>query len=243
MRSLAFLLSVLVHIGAALWISIPKDPTVMPDQSVMQITMLLQGADESRPKAQQTSETENVTKLLKDQESAKNIPVPDLPDPSVAIPTAVVKTDPDSGSVKPKKKPPNNDKPGKPLSAVKKSINSEFINSTNSFDTPVTQNQTRKGENRKTVITKAKPTVSANNPPPNYPPKAHQNGIQGTVLLTVLVQSNGRPRTVEVLRSSGYRILDIAALKAVRKWQFNPAYNDNIPVEAFVEVPVEFVLS
>lgn len=79
-------------------------------------------------------------------------------------------------------------------------------------------------------------------PPPRYPPNAQRRGQQGTVLLRVQVDANGRPEDIDVIDGSGFRSLDRAAAEAVRRWHFEPARRDGRPVRGTVEVPVEFTL-
>lgn len=80
------------------------------------------------------------------------------------------------------------------------------------------------------------------NPPPRYPPAARRSGDEGTVLLKVLVTSDGAAARVELDRSSGSVLLDGAALDAVRVWQFVPARRGAQNVEDWVRVPVVFRL-
>lgn len=78
-------------------------------------------------------------------------------------------------------------------------------------------------------------------PPPAYPGEALRAGITGIVELEILVGVDGRPVDVRVVRSSGHRMLDQAALRTVRtKWTFVPAMRDGQPVQALGRVPVEF---
>lgn len=79
-----------------------------------------------------------------------------------------------------------------------------------------------------------------NNPAPYYPQSAKRKGIQGKVLLSVLVQTDGTAASVQVSRSSGSNDLDVAALDAVKQWKFIPARSKGHPVQASVVVPVEF---
>ena len=55
---------------------------------------------------------------------------------------------------------------------------------------------------------------------PVYPSAARRDGIEGSVLLTVVVGPNGRVTSVAVARSSGNLQLDDAAMSAVRRWTF-----------------------
>jgi len=79
-----------------------------------------------------------------------------------------------------------------------------------------------------------------NNPAPYYPQSAKRKGIQGKVLLNVVVKIDGTPHTVQVSRSSGSSALDEAALEAVKQWKFIPARRSGEFVQATVIVPVEF---
>jgi TonB family protein len=79
-----------------------------------------------------------------------------------------------------------------------------------------------------------------NNPAPYYPSAAKKRGVQGKVLLSVVVKTDGTPLSVDVSRSSGSSTLDVAALEAVRQWRFVPAKKSGQPVQAEVVVPVEF---
>ena len=78
--------------------------------------------------------------------------------------------------------------------------------------------------------------------PPTYPPQALANKESGDVVLRVLVDRDGRPRTIEVERSSDSTLLDGAAVEAVEQWVFNPGVRDGKPVEGWVLVPISFRL-
>ena len=80
-------------------------------------------------------------------------------------------------------------------------------------------------------------------PAPPYPRDALRNGLQGTVMLRVLVDVDGHPLEVEVEQSSGHRILDIAARRHVlRNWTFRPAMRAGQPVQAVGLVPIAYSL-
>ncbi|MDW8123587.1 MAG: TonB family protein [Geminicoccaceae bacterium] len=80
------------------------------------------------------------------------------------------------------------------------------------------------------------------NPLPHYPAAARRRGIEGTVVLEVAVSPAGLPEEVVVARSSGSRLLDEAALEAVRRWRFRPARRAGEPVAGRVAVPITFRL-
>ncbi|MHB1333441.1 MAG: TonB family protein [Sulfuriferula sp.] len=80
------------------------------------------------------------------------------------------------------------------------------------------------------------------NPPPPYPLMARRNGYQGTVVVRAEVSVDGDCLQARVEKSSGYAVLDQAALEAVKQWRFLPARRGNQTVAAWVEVPVTFRL-
>ncbi len=81
------------------------------------------------------------------------------------------------------------------------------------------------------------------NPPPEYPIPSRRRGEEGVVFLTVVVQTSGLPASVSLHRSSGFPLLDRAALDAVRGWSFEPARVGGVPVSSTVVIPVRFSLS
>jgi protein TonB len=81
------------------------------------------------------------------------------------------------------------------------------------------------------------------NPKPDYPAEARRQRQEGVVLVSVEVDGDGRPSDVTLGRSSGFPLLDEAAVQAVRRWRFEPARAAGLPVSSRVEVPVRFSLS
>jgi len=80
-------------------------------------------------------------------------------------------------------------------------------------------------------------------PPPRYPRIAVRDGLEGTVMLRVLVDVDGRPLEVVIENGSGHRLLDRAAREQVlERWRFRPALRNGNPVQAWGLVPIEFRL-
>ncbi len=79
------------------------------------------------------------------------------------------------------------------------------------------------------------------NPSPDYSEEARKAKYQGTVVLWLIVDSNGRPRDVKVARSLGMG-LDQKAIEAVKLWKFQPAMKDGTPVAVQINVEVNFHL-
>jgi protein TonB len=62
------------------------------------------------------------------------------------------------------------------------------------------------------------------------------------VVLSVLVDERGLVKNLWVFESSGYRLLDNAAIETVSEWLFEPGRKGDQKVEMWVQVPVQFEL-
>jgi len=80
------------------------------------------------------------------------------------------------------------------------------------------------------------------NPRPDYPPDARRNRQEGLVIVSVEVAADGRAISTSLVKSSGFPMLDQAAVQAVRRWTFEPATSAGLPVASRVDVPVRFHL-
>jgi TonB family protein len=78
-------------------------------------------------------------------------------------------------------------------------------------------------------------------PDPEYSEEARKAKYQGTVVLWLVVDQNGRPQNIKVARSLGMG-LDQKAMDAVRQWKFEPAMKDGRPVAVQINVEVNFRL-
>lgn len=77
----------------------------------------------------------------------------------------------------------------------------------------------------------------------DYPRAALRRRAEGTVVLHVLVDAEGRAQRIELSRSSGHRELDDAARAAVGRARFRPVLERGVAVPAWGFVPIEFRLS
>ena len=77
---------------------------------------------------------------------------------------------------------------------------------------------------------------------PVYPELAVHAHIRGTVILEALVDKEGRVTDVKVLRSA-HRLLDTAALAAVRQWQYRPVILNGLPEPFILTVVLTFNFS
>lgn len=90
------------------------------------------------------------------------------------------------------------------------------------------------------VRTTEPPVQLPQNREPKYPRRALERNIEGTVKLELLVLSTGRVAEVKVLSSSGHRLLDDAAEKAVAQWIFEPAKRNGKPITFLHTVDCKF---
>ena len=73
---------------------------------------------------------------------------------------------------------------------------------------------------------------------PTYPPLAKQARIQGTVVLTALIDKGGNVQHLQVI--SGHPLLAPAAIEAVKQWRYKPFLLNGQPVEVETTVTVNF---
>ena len=81
-----------------------------------------------------------------------------------------------------------------------------------------------------------------NNPAPAYPRMSRRQGEQGTVVLRVFINTEGRAEKAEIRTSSGYSRLDEAALATVQRWRYVPGKRAGVPEAMWFNVPIRFVL-
>lgn len=82
--------------------------------------------------------------------------------------------------------------------------------------------------------------VPIRTPLPTYPDFAREVGVEGKVVVRVLVGVDGYPK--QVVAVSGPKMLFDAAVEGVRKWTFKPGTTSGQAVEVWVEIPVVFRL-
>jgi protein TonB len=78
-------------------------------------------------------------------------------------------------------------------------------------------------------------------PDPEYTEQAREAKTQGTCILWMIVDDQGRPRDIRVVRGLGFG-LDAKAIEAVKQWKFQPAMKDGRPVNVQISVEVGFKL-
>ena len=74
--------------------------------------------------------------------------------------------------------------------------------------------------------------------PPVYPPEAQAAGVQGVVILELMIDPDGRVGATKVLKSIPQ--LDDAAVAAVKQWVFTPTLLNGVPSWILYNVTVTF---
>lgn len=127
---------------------------------------------------------------------------------------------------------------------VKPSINNDIDNKSDKLL------NTNSGKNTSTDAKDSSPKAGINSNSqymggkPEYPSYAEENNIEGTVVLNVLVGSDGKAKKVILAKSSGESVLDNSALKHVQGAgnKFKPMIKDGNPVEGWITFAIKFKL-
>jgi TonB family protein len=85
-----------------------------------------------------------------------------------------------------------------------------------------------------------KPPTKITHVSPVYPPDAKDAGVQGVVIMDVLIGADGRVQQTKILRS--IPLLDQAAIDAVAQWVFTPTLLNGEPKKVIMTVTVNFTL-
>lgn len=73
-----------------------------------------------------------------------------------------------------------------------------------------------------------------------YPSVARVMALEGRVILKVNISDKGTVTDTEIIKSSGYEILDKAAVNSVIKWRFIPAQINGKAIASNIVVPIKF---
>ena len=85
------------------------------------------------------------------------------------------------------------------------------------------------------------PNLLVTKVPPAYPASAKGQGIQGVVLLAVIVDRSGNVSNIQLI--SGHPLLAPAAIDAVKQWKYKPYLLNGEPIEVETQVTVNFTLA
>ncbi|MCD6412935.1 MAG: TonB family protein [Elusimicrobia bacterium] len=77
---------------------------------------------------------------------------------------------------------------------------------------------------------------------PDYPDIARSKGIEGVVVLKILIDSAGRVVAIKIKDNGGFYEFGISAARAVQRWRFRPAKIMGSPVAVWCIQKVRFEL-
>ena len=75
-----------------------------------------------------------------------------------------------------------------------------------------------------------------------YPRWALRQGWEGELALALEILKDGSVGRTAVMQSTGHRLLDESALRAIRAWKFHPAVENGKPVVTCIQIPITFEL-
>jgi TonB family protein len=76
---------------------------------------------------------------------------------------------------------------------------------------------------------------------PDYSEQARNAKYSGSVMLSIVVNTDGRADNIKVIKSAGMG-LDEKAIEAVQQWVFQPGMNHGVPVNVRAQIEVNFRL-
>lgn len=77
---------------------------------------------------------------------------------------------------------------------------------------------------------------------PRYPPSAAARGVEGFVVVRLLIDRSGRVRRARVVRADPPGVFEEAALAALRAWRFRPARDEGRAVAVWARQTLRFEL-
>jgi len=82
--------------------------------------------------------------------------------------------------------------------------------------------------------------------PPQYPLEAVRAKQSAKLLMKVLVDEKGLPKSIALDSSDPPELAQVfsqASIDAIKTWRFNPGIKDGKPSAGYIKVPIDFVIS
>lgn len=76
-----------------------------------------------------------------------------------------------------------------------------------------------------------------------YPQRARELGIEGDLVVVILINNDGKVASVEIISSPDQSIAKAARQTILSSWKFKPARNQGIPVKQRVKQKISFKLN
>ncbi len=84
------------------------------------------------------------------------------------------------------------------------------------------------------------PRALTTNEEPTYPSVAARHGWEGTVIVKLLIDENGRVRDPQILELDGHDVFRKAVLEVVNGWRYEPAQHGGRNVDVWTVQPFQF---
>ena len=84
------------------------------------------------------------------------------------------------------------------------------------------------------------PYLISNPKPIPYPRWALRQGWQGDLEIALEILKDGHVGRYKVMKSTGHKVLDEAAVEAIHTWRFHPAMKNGKIILTCIQVPVKF---
>ncbi|AJA11089.1 TonB-like protein [Sphingopyxis fribergensis] len=75
---------------------------------------------------------------------------------------------------------------------------------------------------------------------PDYPARAQREGVEGVVVVRVLIGTDGRVKAVELVSTDDPAFFEATKRRALTKWRFKAATRGGVPEESWKEMRVRF---
>ncbi|ATG74887.1 energy transducer TonB [Zobellella denitrificans] len=171
--------------------------------------------------------------------SVQMLPAVARPEPTPPLPEPEPKPEPKPKPVpKPEPKPVPKPEP-KPVPKPEPKPAPEPVSEPTAKVDPKPQPQVTQSSAPKRIDT---PSFKTRPAPIPYPSQARRRGLEGTVVVEVWLDENGRQTKRLLARSSGVKVLDQTALTAIAKWHFSAYVENGRALAHRVQIPVRFKL-
>jgi protein TonB len=107
---------------------------------------------------------------------------------------------------------------------------------------PCLAQQTKPDEPIYKIGKDVKPPRAISSPQPDFSADARKRKVDGLVVVSGYVGTDGNYHDPKVLRSFGDSRLDVKVLEAVKKWTFDPCTRDGKPVNCRMNMSIEIHL-
>ena len=111
------------------------------------------------------------------------------------------------------------------------------------FAAPLGWSDSQSANEKQVDVSVYSPPVPTKKVNPKYPARARARGIEGWVQLHYMVDPSGNTYDIEIVDSNGDRSIERAAIKAARKYKYQPAEYQGEPIDASASTLITFAMA